>query len=258
MQTEFCREMGKLAIALGFFSRFPVPSSFFDPNLEPDRLDKCAIWFPVSGLLISILPALIFLALAGLFPATVAAGLAIVAGVIATGALHEDGLSDCADGFGGARDPQKILEIMRDSRIGTYGAASLIFSIGLRWAALASLGPMPGAAALLIAHSAARGGITTALAHSSYVRSSGAATTVEQGIDNNVWLMIMGISILISAIFGGWSGVAAASCGIAAAALVLVYCKRRLGGYTGDVLGAMEQTAEIVILVLLSFAWAQA
>lgn len=258
MQSEFRRELGRLAIALGFFSRIPLPSKIFDPELESDRLDQSAIWFPIAGLLIGLIPALVYAALAGPLPALVAAGLAIAAGILATGALHEDGFSDCADGFGGARDPKKVLEIMRDSRIGTYGAASLIFSIGLRWAALASLGPASGAAALLVAHITARGSITTALTYSSYVRKSGAASTVQQGIDKNHWLMVIGLSILLSVILGGWSAVAAAFCGFAAAALVLLYARHRIGGYTGDVLGAMEQVTEITILVLLSLAWAQA
>ncbi|MEM7463487.1 MAG: adenosylcobinamide-GDP ribazoletransferase [Pseudomonadota bacterium] len=253
MQSEFRREIGRLAIALGFFSRFPLPSSVFDPDLKPDRLDQSALWFPVAGLLIGIIPALIYSALSGPLPAAVAAGLAIAAGLLITGALHEDGLSDCSDGFGAARDPDKILEIMRDSRIGTYGAASLIFSIGLRWAALASLGPSIGAVALLVAHMGARGAITTALAFSSYARSSGAASTVEQGIDLGRWVLVLAVTIGIAAIFGGWSGIMATLLGLGAAGLVLIYARRRIDGYTGDVLGAMEQIAEIVILIVISF-----
>ncbi len=258
MQSEFRREIGRLAIALGFFSRFPLPSKVFDPDLEPGRLDQSALWFPVAGLLIGIIPALIYLALAGPLPAMVAAGLAIAAGLLITGALHEDGLSDCADGFGGAGDRDKILEIMRDSRIGTYGAVSLILSIGLRWAALASLGPASGAAALLVAHAGARGAITPALAFSSYARNSGAASTVDQGIDISRWVLVLVVTLGIAAIAGGWSGTVAALLGMGAATLVLVYAGRRIGGYTGDVLGAMEQIAEIVILIALSFLWAQA
>ncbi|MGI9402503.1 MAG: adenosylcobinamide-GDP ribazoletransferase [Rhizobiaceae bacterium] len=258
MQSEFRRELGKLAIALGFFSRIPLPSVLFDPETDSDRLDQSAIWFPIAGLLIGIIPALVYASLSGPLPALVASGLAIAAGMLITGGLHEDGLSDCADGFGGARDPEKALEIMRDSQIGAFGASSLVFSIGLRWVALASLGPAAGAAAILIAHSAGRGAITTALAFSSYVRKSGAASTVEQGIDKTLWLAVMGLSIFLSAVFGGWNAAIAAACGIGAAALVFAYARKRIGGYTGDVLGAMEQVAEIVILIMLSYFWAQA
>jgi adenosylcobinamide-GDP ribazoletransferase len=256
MRGKLRLELGRLANVLGFFSRVPLPAFLFDERAKPDRLDDAAIWFPVAGLLIGIFPATIYFFAANLLPATVAAGLAVATGMLVSGALHEDGLSDCADGLGGTRDKQRALEIMRDSRIGTYGAAALVFSLGLRWAALATLSPAAGVAALLISHAAARGSITTALSFSYYARPHGTASVVERGIAKDQWAMNVAISLLLSFLLGGWWGGLATICGLSVAALFLAFFARRIGGYTGDALGGMEQLSEITILAVLSCGWA--
>lgn len=256
MRGKLRLELGRLANVLGFLSRIPLPPGLFDERAKPERLDEAAIWFPVAGLLIGIFPATTYFIAANILPATFAAGLAVATGMLVTGSLHEDGLSDCADGLGGTRDKQKALDIMRDSRIGTYGAAALVFSLGLRWAALATLSPEAGVAALLISHAAARGSITTALSFSYYARPHGAASVVERGIARDQWAMVIAISLLLSFLFGGWWGGLATIGGFAVAALFLSFFARRIGGYTGDALGGMEQLSEITILAVLSSGWA--
>jgi adenosylcobinamide-GDP ribazoletransferase len=247
-------ELGKLAHALGFFTRLTLPDPVWR-HAAPWRLDQCARWFPACGLLIGIVPALVWLVATQWLPPVLAAGLAVAAAIVLTGALHEDGLGDTADGLFGAHSRERALEIMRDSAIGTYGAAALIFSIGLRWAALASLAPSAGAAALVIAHIAARGSIAVALNLSPYARKNGTGALVSHGISGAELARTLAIAGLLALLFGSWAGLLAAIAGVAAAALLHMRISKRLGGYTGDTLGAMEQVCEIVILVVLAANW---
>lgn len=247
-------ELGKLAHAFGFFTRLMLPDPIWR-HAAPWRLDQCARWFPACGLLIGLVPALCWLVAAHWLPPVIAAGLAIASAIALTGALHEDGLSDTADGLFGTHSRERALEIMRDSSIGTYGAAALFFSIGLRWAALATLAPWAGAAALLIAHVVARGSIALALNLSPYARKNGTGALVSHGISRAELARTLVIAVLIAALFGGWSGLLAALAGIAAAAFLHWRIASRLGGYTGDTLGAMEQVCEITILVVLAGSW---
>jgi len=122
----------KLAIALQFFSRIPLPKSVTDKFDAESNLAESAHLFSVVGLLLAIIPAIVWYVLASLLTPTIAAGFAIATGMIVTGGLHEDGLADCADGLGGGNTRARALKIMKDSRIGTYGAAAMIFSIGIR------------------------------------------------------------------------------------------------------------------------------
>ncbi|MBN9268884.1 MAG: adenosylcobinamide-GDP ribazoletransferase, partial [Mesorhizobium sp.] len=144
-----------VALGLVFFTRLPLPVFDFRGRKLAD-----AIWAaPLAGLAVAVIGALTYAVAARLGLASgPAAALALAATVLATGALHEDGLSDVADGFGGGRDRERKLEIMRDSRIGAYGAAALALSLLLRWNALAEIhGGWSMLAALVAAHGASRG-----------------------------------------------------------------------------------------------------
>lgn len=250
-------EIARFACTLGFFSRLPVPGMFFAGEAETMALNRAVVWFPVAGLVIAIPPAGVYWFASVFLPYSVAAGLALGALLLVTGALHEDGFADCADGLGGGKNRDQKLEIMRDSAIGTYGTVALILSIGLRWAALSALPPSSAIAALFVAHSAARGSIATALAFSRYARKKGVGSMVSGGISTTLWIVVMVLSLLIAVLFGGTAGLLAAAAGITAAGLFLWWFHRGMGGYTGDALGSMEQIAEITILVILaSFAGA--
>lgn len=247
-------ELGKLAQAIGFFTRITLPEPIWR-HAAPWRLDQCAIWFPVAGLLIGLVPALVWAITSHLLPPFVAAGLALASGMALTGALHEDGLADTADGLGGGRTRERALEIMRDSSIGTYGAAALIFSIGLRWAALATLPTPAGAAALVIANSAARGSIAIALNRSVYARRTGTGELVSRGVpDAQLWGTLAVIAVL-ALLPGGWAGLLAVAFGLAAVIFLHMRVDRRIGGYTGDTLGAMEQVCEMTIILILCALW---
>ena len=193
------------ALTLAFFTRIALPDSLgsrIDPNA---KLSEAAALFPVTGLAIAIPPAILWLVASQYLPATIAAGLAIACGLLITGGLHEDGFADCADGLGATPDRERALEIMRDSNIGTYGGLALVISIGLRWAALASLGPMTGALALLICHSGARSVMTIAMQHSNYARKNGLgkqANNIQTSAFNVAMAIAFGIAVLLGWFWG--------------------------------------------------------
>lgn len=248
-------ETGRLLAALQFFQRLALPQALVRCIDAEAGLGGSAHWFPVAGTIIALPPALVLLGTGQILPAPIAAALAIVTGLWLTGALHEDGLADCADGLGGGATRSRALEIMRDSAIGTFGACALIASVGLRWLALsliADLTLFAAAAALLAAHTVSRGAITTALAFSNYARSKGTGSLVADGIGVPQWIVTITISILLCVLFAGWAGALSAIAALIAAALFLRHFVSRIGGYTGDALGAMQQITEIACLLALA------
>ncbi len=247
-------ELGKLLQALAFFSRIILPEKLWR-LAAPHRLHQCALWFPVAGLFIGLVPALTYWLAAQVLPPLVAACLAVASGIFITGALHEDGLTDTADGLGGGATREKALEIMRDSRIGTYGGIALVLSVLVRVASVSGLPPFAGALALLVAHSSGRGAISLALAFSTYARTEGTGSLVSPGISVNEFGYTLAVSLLLALLLGAFAGVSAAAAGFAAALLLLWRFRRKIGGYTGDALGAMEQIAEITVLVVLAGLW---
>lgn len=243
-----------LALTAAFFSRIPLPQILGKRISHDAELAQASEMFPIAGLLIALPVACIWY-LAGLvLPAGIAAGLAIALGFLVTGGLHEDGLADCADGLGATLKRERALEIMRDSTIGTYGTLALITSVLLRWGALASLSPLSGVLALLIAHSGSRTAMTFAMRFSTYAPKDGLGKQA-QGISNASFLTAVIISGVIAFSAGLLWGMLALLSGWAIAWLFLKRLEVRLGGYTGDGLGAMQQLAEITIFITLAGAW---
>lgn len=245
----------QLALTVSFFTRISIPDKIAAHIDTDETLASSVLMFPIVGLMIAVGPALIWFGTIQFLPPLVAAGLAIAFGLFITGALHEDGLADCADGLGGSRDRERSLEIMRDSRIGAFGALALMISVGLRWTALASLGPLAGVLALFISHSGGRAAIALALQFSIYTRPQGLGNSVEGGLPKFGLIITSAIAAAIAILLGNVWGVIALALGFVAAWLVLQWLNHRLGGYTGDGLGAMQQVAEITILILLAGFW---
>ncbi|MGB7286767.1 MAG: adenosylcobinamide-GDP ribazoletransferase [Salaquimonas sp.] len=237
--------------ALRFFTRLKIPGK---QGHEGD-LAAASITFPLVGLIIGLLIASVWAISVSLLPALPAAGIAIGFGILITGALHEDGISDCADGMGGGHTKERALEIMRDSRIGAYGAIAIVLTIGIRWASLSELNLIGGIFALIIAHMASRSAIVIALAGADYARDAGLGSSVSSGVETQILLIISAICVAISFLLGGVAGLVALVFAFTLSWLFLQYLKKRLGGYTGDGLGAMEQIAQITILVTLSGFW---
>lgn len=235
-----------IALCLAFYTRLPIPVS-------GERNFAGAQWAaPVAGLAVGLIGGFVFL-VADFFglPPTISAALALASTIAVTGALHEDGLSDTADGFGGGNTRERKLEIMRDSRIGTFGAAALIFSILLRWSALAALAT-PGLAlcALIASHTAGRAMMPLFLWAVTPARTDGLAANAGAIPDAAVYLAGAVAAVLLLLTLGFTAAV------FSAAALGLLFfamrrlCERHIGGQTGDVLGAVEQLTEIAILLI--------
>lgn len=242
-------------LSVTFFSRIPLPESLGGRISHEAKLTHAVGMFPVAGLVVAILPILVWAIASLALPATVSAILAVTASLILTGALHEDGLADCADGLGATRDKEKALEIMRDSRIGTFGALALVSSVLVRCAALATLSTGGGVVAILLAHSASRGAISIAMRLSQYARTEGLGKMASGTISDVAFASALGIPLLLALLLGGFSGGLSVVIGFAMVWLILKYLEHRLGGYTGDGLGAMQQICEITVLIALAGFW---
>ena len=214
-----------------------------------------SVWaFPVVGFVVGLIGAVAYWLLHKLgVPAWLAAAWAVAAILIVTGAFHEDGLADTADGFGGGRTRERKLEIMRDSRIGSYGAIALALSLLIRVGALAALEqPHAVLAALIATAMAGRAAMIVPLLLLSPARTDGMASGMGHVPQWSaaVGFGLVGLCLLFLVPVGGAFVVVAAALTMAAA--VAWIARAQIGGHTGDVLGATEVIVECVTLTVLS------
>ena len=243
--------LANFLLVLTFFTRLPLPHELGKRIGHDARMTEAVVYFPVVGFIIGIVTAIVWYLSSLLLAGSIAAGLAIMTGLIVTGALHEDGFADCADGLGGSPNREKALEIMRDSRIGTYGGLALIITVGLRWLALATLSPLAGVAALLIAHATSRSAMTLAMKLSQYARPEGLGKLASGDVSDVSFLIAILLAFGVGGTFGGFAGLMAVTGALGFSWAFLKYLEARIGGYTGDGLGAMQQVAEITTMIIL-------
>ena len=234
-------------LATAVLTRLPVAS----PTEEETTVADASWAFPAVGAGVGMIAAVTFFAAASIgLGAWPAALLTLLVAVVVTGALHEDGLADTVDGFGGGYDREQKLRIMRDSRHGTYAMLALIFSIGLRAGALVAIGsPIEAGLALIAAHAASRGALPVIMRWLVPARDDGlgaAAGTPTPG--TMLVAMAIGIFVAIGMLGPVHGAVALVLMGIAVAASAEL-ARRQIGGYTGDTLGAFQQIGEIVMLL---------
>jgi adenosylcobinamide-GDP ribazoletransferase len=236
-----------LCVALIFLTRLPLR---YAGAIAGTDLARASWAFPVIGVLVGGVGGLTYAAAFALhLPPLPSALLAIAATVLLTGAIHEDGLADVADGFWGGSTRERKLEIMRDSRIGTYACLALIFSVAIRAAAVAALAtPAAATAGLIAAHAGARAVMPMLMRVMPLARSEGlAASAGEPPAGAASAALALGLLVLILAL--GLVGVPAAFAATGAAYAVAKIAERQLGGRTGDVLGGAEQVTEAAILL---------
>ncbi|KGD94452.1 MULTISPECIES: adenosylcobinamide-GDP ribazoletransferase [Rhizobium/Agrobacterium group] len=245
-----------LARSVGFLSRLPVPDRFFRGH--DGSISRAVRAFPVAGLVIAALPAFILLFLAS-GDALLAALIALALMSLMTGALHEDGLADTADGLGGGRDRDQALAIMKDSRTGAYGVVALILSFGLRAAALAALArhaPPAAALALLAAAAVSRAVMVAHWQALPPARENGVAAGagLPEESARNLALLIGGVVALLLLVPA--LGLPKTLLALIVAALAAFgftrLVRRKLGGHTGDTIGATQQFSEIAMLATLA------
>jgi len=233
-----------------FLTRLPAPSW---PAAASRQLAHSMWAFPVAGISVGVIAGAGFAIAEALgLPLFIAGLVAIAALIMVTGALHEDGLADTADGIGGGHDAQSRLEIMSDSRIGTYGAIALIVSVAGRAALLATIAqPLFVLGALVAAATISRAALPLAMALDAPAKTSGLGKDAGKP-DGMIWglAVLLGVVAAAMAAPAGWL-----ICVIAALLAALVtgwFCRARLGGYTGDTLGAAQQMAEVVALAAIT------
>jgi adenosylcobinamide-GDP ribazoletransferase len=245
-------EVERFLDAVRFLTIAPTPPS--TAPVEPDWLARCMKYFPLVGVAVGCFSGLVFLLAHLVWGAHLAALLAVGASILITAALHEDGLADSADGLGGGWTVEKRLAIMKDSRIGGYGAIALVFSILLRAAALISLAPWTGVAALVAGHAVARLVPAFLMNNMNYVGDTAAMKVTYDRApmtppEFRFALVAALVAVLPLAIVTLSSALAGLVCGCIFAIALAKWSQKLLGGYTGDILGAAEQVFEIGFLM---------
>ncbi|MFQ9492507.1 MAG: adenosylcobinamide-GDP ribazoletransferase [Bilophila wadsworthia] len=243
-----------LRAALGFFTRLPIGSAPLPPTFQ-----GVAVWLPVVGLIIGALVSLALGLAAQLLPASLCGVIGCLVWVAVTGGLHLDGVADCGDGLIVEAPPARRLEIMKDSRLGTFGGAALFFILALKAAALGALagtfqadgsGPDAFASLLLsccLAGTLARCMVSRQCAFPRRVRA-GSRSPARSGTSRHE-LIALAIGLGICAV-NGVRGLYALAIALLAAYLLLSAAKKRLGGVTGDVFGCLVELTECVVLIV--------
>lgn len=237
-------------IALQFFTRLPIPRWV---GFQPAWLHQSSRYFPLVGVVVAAIAAGVYWLAAFFFPAPVAAVLSTAASIYITGAFHEDGFADTCDGFGGGFSPERVLEIMKDSRVGAYGAIGIVCMLGAKCTALAMLPPVSAIAALFLAHPLSRLAATSLIWRMAYARAEGKAKPMAQQMHGSEFGIAALTALLPAAVLLPMGAVSPAIVGasLLAAALAALWLARlfgrRIGGYTGDCLGAVQQLAEVAV-----------
>ena len=242
------RELEYFFGAIRFFTRLPVPAWV---GHSAEALNHSARYFPAVGLLVGGIGALVYWLALHLWPQPVAVLLSMAATIYATGAFHEDGLSDTADGLGGGWDKARILIIMKDSRVGSYGVVAIVLALLGKFALLASLSATLVPFALLAGHAVSRFCATLVMAMLDYARDD--ESSKARPAANRPSAASLGLA----ALFAAWPllvlPLANALVGIVLVAFAMLWLttkfRRWLGGYTGDCLGGVQQVTEIAFLL---------
>ena len=236
-----------LFAAVQFLTRIPIRL-----RREPD-VAAGVRWFPVVGALIGSAVGGIAAGLWYLVPPVVAAAVAVVLGVLITGAFHEDGLADVADAFAGGTTIERRLEILNDPRHGSYGVAALCGSIIIR---IVGLGSIPGPAAMFAAavatHAVARGAAVGLMGVAPLATPRGLGADYGQVTSRGTAITAVVLGLVIGGVAVGWWVAAPAAVVIVSVAATRWLSMRKIGGISGDVLGACEQVAECLCLVVLA------
>ena len=241
--SVFVRELGLVLTAVMFLTRIPVPSL---AAYSDEHLKRSARYFALVGALVGLIAAAAILVLAYVFPPQLCVVLSMALTLVLTGAFHEDGWADACAAFGGGRDRADILRIMEDSRVGAFGAIGIAMMLGIKFLALAAISWSLLPLALIAGHALSRAAAVATMAAGTYARASGGKTRpIAAGVpavDACVALVLGGLPLLLLPLAATW----AAAMAFASAVALYTYFRSRLGGYTGDCLGAIQQLSEVV------------
>ncbi|HWT70627.1 MAG TPA: adenosylcobinamide-GDP ribazoletransferase [Oxalicibacterium sp.] len=243
------QELRLFFTALQFYTRLPIPRWV---GFDAQWLQQASRYFPAVGIVVALVTIVVYcLAYLLLRNQLVAVLLSTIAGILLTGAFHEDGFADACDGFGGGNTSERVIEIMTDSRVGAFGAIGIAMMLALKCATLAALPAPVVVTALLVAHPLSRLAAISLVRFMTYAKAGGKAKPVALGIADRDLLIAGLITLLPIVLFGAidlmpWYGIAAGM--LPAAGMwwwAMRFFQRRLGGYTGDCLGAAQQVTEV-------------
>ncbi|MDP4265513.1 MAG: adenosylcobinamide-GDP ribazoletransferase [Bacteroidota bacterium] len=240
--------------ALMYYTRIPCPKWV---THDADYLNKATRYFPLIGWIVGGISALVYYGAGYLFNEPVAAILSIVAGIFATGAFHEDGWGDVCDGFGGGWTKEKILVIMKDSRIGAYGVIGIILILLLKYTLLLSFHSIPLWAIIIAAHSFSRLCPILIVVTSKYVRENedGKAKPLAKSITAKEFIPALILGIAPLALLMDIRVLAAVIFPLTGTIYLRWYFHKWIGGYTGDCLGATQQVTEILFYLNILAVW---
>ena len=233
-----------------FYTRIPVSGFLTTVSLQKEEPIESSRYFPLTGILVGAACSLVFLAAHYFLPKDISILIGLAVGVWITGALHEDGLADSADGFGAGWNPEQIRKIMKDSSIGVYGMLSLLFVMFIKFETLHSISIEQIPLVWIAGHAVSRLAAIGLLIPLDYLGGSGNKSSSMVQLNHQDWL-VAGISGILPVLFLGFHGF------LAIIAILILnlglshYFKKRIGGVTGDCLGASQQLSEILFYLML-------
>jgi adenosylcobinamide-GDP ribazoletransferase len=240
--------MRMLKIAIGFLTVFPFSGK---EEYRPGDLGRAAGWFPMIGAFLGVMIAAIYYGLSQVFPGMVAAALAVAVWVGLTGGLHLDGLADSCDGLLNASGRERRLEIMKDPRVGTFGALGLIMSVLLKFVCLSSLSFQQAWIVLPLAAGLGRWLLIWA-GKQPLARPGGMGADYSVGLNPGSFWLAASTTALLAALAGflsGWRVLGVLAAVHLIAWLIFRMAKSRLGGVTGDIFGLLVELSEVVTLL---------
>lgn len=238
--------------AVQYYTRIPCPRWVGHSH---DQLNESSKYFPLIGWIVGGASAGVFYLAQFIFPVPVSVLLSMAAGILLTGAFHEDGFADTCDGFGGGWTRAEVLEIMKDSRIGTYGTIGLILILSAKFLLLVNIPVTAIPLVLWVAHSVSRFGVTIFKYTHKYVRENedSKAKPMAGGVSTRNVLIAGGFG-LFPALFLNYGFLLSAPVFLTTYFFAR-YCHRRIGGYTGDCLGATQQLCEVTLYLGYVALW---
>ena len=234
-----------------FYTRFPVSEI---KGWSETMLNKSTRYFPLIGMLVGVVTAFSFFAASQVFPVSLSLVLAMAVSVLFTGAFHEDGFADFCDGFGGGHTKERILEIMKDSRIGTYGTIGLMLMLGTKYASLLQIDEARTPFILIAGNAFSRVFPVLLIYTADYARLDATSKTKPVGKADSVFSLTFalatGSSLLV---FLQWHEIIITVVLLTVVFLLFrMYIIKRLEGYTGDVLGALQQISEVLFYLVIA------
>lgn len=253
-------------LALGFFTRIPVPSH---AEFQEADLNRSVKYFPLIGCIVGLIGIVAFYLAIQVFTHPIAVLISMAATIFATGAFHEDGLADSVDGLGGGWGREQVLAIMQDSRLGTYGAIALFMALMAKYQLLVAMHADTVMAVIICAHALSRLSAVWLMVALPYAKPSGKAKPLATEVSRvDLWianifglLPLIILLVLIQNSLGNWRATLSLLLLLLGTIAAVgwwwrMLLKRKLGGYTGDTLGAIQQLSEIMFY-LASLAWLQ-